>query len=65
VTEIATQWGFTHMGRFSIEYRLRFGESPSETLSRSFANSPSRAPNRPARLFSDFRAAWWKGRRSD
>jgi transcriptional regulator GlxA family with amidase domain len=65
VTEIATQWGFTHMGRFSVEYRLRFGESPSETLSRSFANSPSREPHPSARSFSDYRAAWWKRRRSD
>jgi AraC-like DNA-binding protein len=65
VTDIATQWGFTHMGRFSVEYRLRFGESPSETLSRNFASSPSRAPSRAARSFSDFRAAWWKGRHSD
>jgi AraC-like DNA-binding protein len=65
VTDIATQWGFTHMGRFSVEYRLRFGESPSETLSRGFANSPPRAPSRPARSFSDFRAVWWKGRRWD
>lgn len=32
VSEIAVQWGFTHMGRFSVEYRRRFGESPSETL---------------------------------
>jgi AraC-like DNA-binding protein len=32
VTEIALRWGFTHMGRFSVEYRTRFGESPSETL---------------------------------
>lgn len=34
VTEIALKWGFTHMGRFSVEYRKRFGESPSETLQR-------------------------------
>ena len=32
VTEIALQCGFTHMGRFSVEYRKRFGESPSQTL---------------------------------
>jgi AraC-like DNA-binding protein len=32
VTEIAVCWGFTHMGRFSVEYKKRFGESPSETL---------------------------------
>jgi hypothetical protein len=34
VTEIALRWGFTHMGGFSVEYRKRFGESPSETLRR-------------------------------
>jgi len=34
ITEVAAKWGFTHMGRFSVEYRKRFGESPSETLRR-------------------------------
>jgi AraC-like DNA-binding protein len=34
VTEIAMNWGFTHMGRFAVEYRQRFGESPSESLRR-------------------------------
>jgi AraC-like DNA-binding protein len=34
ITEVAAKWGFTHMGRFSVEYRRRFGESPSETLRR-------------------------------
>jgi AraC-like DNA-binding protein len=63
VTEIAMQWGFTHMGRFSIEYRQRFGERPSETLSRG-ASSPSRSPTRAPSSFSDFRAAWWKARPS-
>lgn len=29
VTEIAMQWGFNHMGRFAIDYKKRFGESPS------------------------------------
>ena len=32
VTTIAMGVGFTHMGRFSLEYRRRFGESPSQTL---------------------------------
>lgn len=32
VTTIAMQHGFTHLGRFSVEFRERFGESPSETL---------------------------------
>lgn len=34
VTDIALRWGFTHLGRFSVEYRRRFGESPSQTLGR-------------------------------
>ena len=34
VTEIASRWGFSHLGRFAVEYRLRFGESPSQTLAR-------------------------------
>jgi transcriptional regulator GlxA family with amidase domain len=34
VTTIAVQWGFCHLGRFSVEYRKRFGETPSETLRR-------------------------------
>jgi AraC-like DNA-binding protein len=32
VAEIAEAWGLGHLGRFSVEYRRRFGESPSETL---------------------------------
>ena len=40
ITEIAAKWGFTHMGRFSVEYRRRFGESPSETLRRA-RNGPA------------------------
>ena len=32
VTAIAMKYGFAHMGRFSVEYRKRFGESPSDTL---------------------------------
>jgi AraC-like DNA-binding protein len=32
VIEAAARWGFSHAGRFSIEYRRRFGESPSATL---------------------------------
>ncbi|MBV9201907.1 MAG: helix-turn-helix transcriptional regulator [Alphaproteobacteria bacterium] len=34
VGDIAAKWGFSHMGRFSVEYRRRFGETPSETLRR-------------------------------
>jgi AraC-like DNA-binding protein len=34
VTEIATAWGFYHLGRFALEYSQRFGESPSQTRRR-------------------------------
>jgi AraC-like DNA-binding protein len=32
VTEVALEYGFSHLGRFSSEYKQLFGESPSETL---------------------------------
>lgn len=32
VSELALEWGFTHLGRFSSEYRRRFDELPSATL---------------------------------
>ncbi|MEO0413251.1 MAG: AraC family transcriptional regulator [Pseudomonadota bacterium] len=32
VTDAAMRWGFTQLGRFSGEYKKRFGESPSDTL---------------------------------
>jgi AraC-like DNA-binding protein len=34
ITDIALSCGFPHCGRFSIEYRRRFGETPSQTLKR-------------------------------
>ena len=34
VTRIATALGITHLGRFAVEYRAHFGESPSDTLAR-------------------------------
>jgi AraC-like DNA-binding protein len=35
VTKIATRWGFFQLGRFAVDYRQRFGESPHETLAKS------------------------------
>src|SRR5262249_33747694 len=34
VTEVALRCGFTHLGRFAVEYRERYGETPSATLQR-------------------------------
>lgn len=35
ITEVALGWGFMHLGRFSVEYKRRFGESPSQTQKRA------------------------------
>ncbi|MFW3897521.1 helix-turn-helix domain-containing protein [Pseudomonas bharatica] len=34
LTELALDYGFLHLGRFSESYRLQFGELPSDTLKR-------------------------------
>jgi AraC-like DNA-binding protein len=34
VTTVAFRWGFNHLGHFTTDYKRRFGESPSQTLSR-------------------------------
>ncbi|MCV6623219.1 MAG: AraC family transcriptional regulator [Cellvibrionaceae bacterium] len=35
VTNIATRWGFTQLGRFSVTYKEVYGESPSETFKKA------------------------------
>ncbi|MGW4332164.1 AraC family transcriptional regulator [Rhodococcus koreensis] len=35
VSDIAYRWGFRHLGRFSVEYRKRYGQPPSSTLTKS------------------------------
>ncbi len=37
ISAISMGWGFTHLGRFSAEYRKLFDESPSMTLQRNEA----------------------------
>lgn len=39
ISSIALDWGFAHLGRFSIEYRKLFDETPSQTLNRQLAKS--------------------------
>lgn len=34
ITDIALDAGYAHLGRFSVEYRRRYGEAPSATLRR-------------------------------
>ena len=35
VTEVATRCGFRELGRFALDYRTMFGESPLKTLRRA------------------------------
>jgi AraC-like DNA-binding protein len=43
VTDVATELGFSELGRFAVRYREMFGETPSETLKRSGKASVSLA----------------------
>jgi hypothetical protein len=44
--DIALQCGFPHFGRFSVEYRRRYGETPTQTLKRQaiFADAVASPP---------------------
>jgi len=44
VTKVATEHGFWELGRFSVEYRALFGESPSASLRRPADGAFARAP---------------------
>ena len=44
VTEVALSFGFRELGRFAVEYRARFGESPSDTLYRTVGTSRDSDP---------------------
>ena len=39
VTTVAMRHGFSHFGRFSLEFRDRFGESPREALARGLGRT--------------------------
>lgn len=38
ISTLALNWGFTHLGRFSTEYKKFFGETPSDTQAKSRLN---------------------------
>jgi len=40
VTDVATELGFSELGRFAVRYREMFGETPSQTLKRSNVSVP-------------------------
>jgi len=42
VKEVASRWGFRDFGRFAVEYKHLFGESPSITLARTAKSCPKR-----------------------
>jgi hypothetical protein len=66
IKDVALRCGFPHFGRFSIAYRRRYGETPSQTLTRqaAFTASLGAMPSlfistrdRPAMAFGPIEAA--------
>jgi AraC-like DNA-binding protein len=49
VTSTVTDFGFWELGRFAVNYRALFGETPSDTLHRSHHRGAA-APKRPSSL---------------
>ncbi|WP_407303808.1 AraC family transcriptional regulator [Acinetobacter sp.] len=43
ITHVAMKWGINHLGRFSIEYKQQFGESPSDTVRKSQLHAQQRS----------------------
>ena len=52
ITEIAARWGFSHLGRFSVDYRRRFGEPPPSATLRRARNAPTQSMARSHRVSS-------------
>ena len=47
ITDVALACGFPHCGRFAVEYRTRYGETPSQTLKRQLRFSAASAATSP------------------
>jgi transcriptional regulator GlxA family with amidase domain len=64
VTEIATDHGFAELGRFSVEYRKVFGESPSETLHQARVSNRMNASVAGGSVEYPISHRWLRGRPS-
>jgi AraC-like DNA-binding protein len=47
ITDVALLCGFTHLGRFSVDYRRAFGQTPSQTRNRRRRVRARRANSKP------------------